>query len=111
MRFKCFDIDGAYLYGHLEKPLYMEFPGTNHHHQVLKIMKSLWIEDSREDMVRPTTPQFLTEDGWKQSATEPCIYVRKEAILYVYVDDLIVAYQSKEFEMDVFRENMKNKLT
>ena len=90
------DVVTAFLNGHLEEEIYMEQPGgyikPEQEHLVCKLKKSIYgLKQSPRCWSKAFTG-YMTEIGFKQSTSDPCVFVRTRhelEILTVYVDDLI----------------------
>ena len=97
------DVVTAFLNGHLEEEIYMEQPeGYIKHGQenlVCKLKKSIYgLKQSPRCWSKAFTG-FMTEIGFKQSTSDPFVFVRTRhelEILAVYVDDLILITESTE---------------
>lgn len=97
------DVVTAFLNGHLEEEIYMEQPEgyikPGQEHLVCKLKKSIYgLKQSPRCWSKAFT-EFMMEIGFKQSTSDPCVFVRSRQeleILAVYVDDLILITESTE---------------
>ena len=97
------DVVTAFLNGHLEEEIYMEQPEgyikPGQEHLVCKLKKSIYgLKQSPRCWSKAFT-EFMMEIGFKQSTSDPCVFVRSRKeleILAVYVDDLILITESTE---------------
>ena len=92
---------------YMELPYGMEVPGNENRSKVLKLKKNLyglkqaglnWFEYLKKG---------LEERGFKQSAVDPCVFYRHDAILLTYVDDCIVLSKKSE-TVDEIVESLKS---
>ena len=97
------DVLTAFLNGHLEEEIYLEQPEgyikPEQEHLVYKLKKSNYgLKQSPRCWSKAFTG-FMTEIGFKQSTSDPCVFLRTRhelEILTVYVDDLILITESAE---------------
>ena len=97
------DVVTAFLNGNLNEEIYMHqpdgyaIPGKEHY--VCKLNKSLY---GLKQSPRCWNQDYMKEIGFKQSAADPCVFIRTEdtmTITAVYVDDLIlIAENPKEMQ-------------
>ena len=97
------DVVTAFLNGHLEEESYMEQPEgyvkAGQEHLVCKLKKSIYGLKQSPRCWNKTFTEFMKDLGFKQSTSDPCVFVRSQQeleILAVYVDDLILITESKE---------------
>lgn len=97
------DVVTAFLNGHLEEEIYMEQPEgyikPGEEHLVCKLKKSIYGLKQSPRCWSKTFTGFMMEVGFKQSTSDPCVFVRSREeleILAVYVDDLILITESTE---------------
>lgn len=90
----------AYLNGRLQEDLYMEQPNgfvePGKEKLVCKLEKSLYGLKQAAKVWNETINGILKELGFKQSYTDPCLYVKVfrngvRIYLLIYVDDMYVA--------------------
>ncbi|GBN06747.1 Retrovirus-related Pol polyprotein from transposon TNT 1-94 [Araneus ventricosus] len=91
------DVKTAFLNGDLDEVVYMSQPqgyddGTR---KVCKLNKSLYGLKQAPRQWFHKFQQFMNKVKFKQSTSDPCIFIRKEKgrkiIIYLYVDDLLIA--------------------
>ena len=113
------DVKTAYLYGTLDKPLYMRPPegsdlfGTDKCYQLQRALYGL---KQAGRMWNQLFDSSITELGFRQCKAEPCVYIKGSGenlvIIAIYVDDVLVMSNSlklvaltkmqltKKFEME-----------
>lgn len=91
------DVVTAFLNGHLEEEIYMEQPEgyvkPGQEHLVCKLKRSIYGLKQSPRCWSKAFMEFMLEIGFKQSTSDPCVFVRSRLeleILVVYVDDLIL---------------------
>lgn len=107
------DVVSAYTQGKLSDEIYMEQPETHiqsgEESKVCKLIKPLYgLKQSGREWYK-TFDEYVTNNGGKRTAADPCMYVFDEGdnrvIMLIYVDDLILV--SKKIEKLEF---LKSKL-
>lgn len=110
------DVKSAFLNGDLTEEIYMELPdGFKQKKKVCKLNKALYGLKQASRAWNEKFNKFMIHIGFKQCATDQCLYVKKQngKLVYVllYVDDILVFCSdmkiidtikqllSKEFEM------------
>ena len=86
-----------YIYIYMEQPDGYVHPGKEH--LVCKLQKSLYGLKQSTRCWNTAFREFMEQIHFKQSTADPCIYVRTvdvNAIIAVYVDDLIVMTKTLE---------------
>ena len=109
------DVVTAFLNGQLEEEIYMEQPEgyikPGQEHLVCKLKKSIYgLKQSPRCWSKAFT-EFMMEIGFKQSTSDPCVFVRSKKeleILAVYVDDLILITESTE-SMNELKVSLKER--
>lgn len=105
------DIAAAYLNGDLEEEVYMrqpeEFVDPNHPHKVCKLKKSLYgLKQAGRDWNKKIN-EILNVIGFVKCRTDSCVYVLRNgqhiSIIGLYVDDLIIAYSTKELFSNIMQ--------
>lgn len=111
------DVKSAFLYGTLEKPVYMYQPQGltgNQHDLVCKLNKSLYGLKQAPKCWNSLFHKCLLTLDFQRSRKDPCLYFKNETYLLMYVDDLILfskdlndldhikAVLSKNFKMTCF---------
>lgn len=97
------DVVTAFLNGHLDEEIYVEQPEVfvkpGEEHLVCKLKKSIYGLKQSPRCWSKTFTDFIKNIGFKQSTSDPCVFVRFQQeleILAVYVDDLILITESME---------------
>lgn len=97
------DVVTAFLNGHLDEEIYMEQPEgyirPGEESLVCKLKKSIYGLKQSPRCWSKTFTEFMKNIGFKQSTSDPCVFVRSRQeleILAVYVDDLILITESME---------------
>lgn len=88
-----FDIKTAFLYGELDKNIYMYLPkGYNYGDRICKLEKALYGLKQAPLKWNQRFSSFLKKKGLEPLKTEHCIYVTKNRTIIVgfYVDDGIL---------------------
>lgn len=90
---KQMDVDTAFLNSHLDEEIYMAQPegyddGSG---RVCQLLKSIYGLKQASRAWYDTLRQFLESEDLQRSRVDPCIYFGKELVIFVYVDDLIIA--------------------
>ena len=104
MRFKVIDVKKAFLYGEMERVLYVELP-----EQDPKAREGKWVGRLKRTMYgtrdAPAAWQkmlghVMTQLGFKACKTIPCVYVhaKKSIRTVVHVDDFLVSGEAPELE-------------
>jgi hypothetical protein len=97
-KWKQMDVDTAFLYSTLEEEIYMEQPkgyedGTD---RVCRLLKSIYGLKQASRAWYDTLKDFLEGVNMKRSRVDPCIYFGEGVIIFVYVDDIIIAGENDE---------------
>ena len=111
---KQMDVDTAFLNSKLEEEIYMQQPegyddGTS---RVCQLLKSIYGLKQASRAWYDTLREFLESVGLQRSRVDPCIYFGHDLILFVYVDDMIIAGASNEIVEDMsnkFKKRFKMK--
>lgn len=90
---KQMDVDTAFLNSVLDEEIYMSQPqgfedGTD---RVCRLRKSIYGLKQASRAWYNTLREFLESQGLKRSRVDPCIYLADGIIVFVYVDDIIIA--------------------
>lgn len=95
---KQMDVDTAFLNSDLEEEIYMEQPRGFHDgtDRVCRLLKSIYGLKQASRSWYKTLREFLESLGLKASRTDPCIYLLPGVIIFVYVDDIIIAAESDQ---------------
>ena len=98
MILRHWDVKTAFLNGELEEEIFMRQPqgmddGSG---RVWKLLKGLYGLKQAPRIWFIRIKKALLKLGFKQSTTEPCIFFSDNVIIFVYVDDLLVASHNEE---------------
>ena len=96
---KSIDFVLAFPQADLERDVYMELPyGFEYGHKrqyVLKLKKNLYgLADASFNWFKKLT-EGLESEGFKKSDIDQCVFLRKDCIILVYVDDMIALSRNK----------------
>jgi transposase InsO family protein len=99
------DAKGAFLNASRQKPGYMNFPqgyrsrsGATSATHVLKVTKSLYgFRESPKEWYDELS-HCLLKMGYKRCRSDPCLFKKEGSLVWLYVDDCIVASSTKEFQ-------------
>lgn len=106
------DVVTAFLNGDLTERVYMKQPrlcevkGKEDHVCLLK--KALYGLKQAPRAWNKKLHDVLIHMQFKQSASEPCVYIRNMVIIAVYVDDILIFYKNKK-ERDTVKNELKRK--
>lgn len=92
-KWKQMDVDTAFLYSVLQEEIYMRQPPgfDDKSGRVCRLRKSIYgLKQANREWYK-TLSDFLLSVGFKRSEVDPCVYLKKSTILFVYVDDMIIA--------------------
>jgi len=106
---KQMDVDTAFLNSRLDEEIYMEQPqgfqdGTN---RVCRLRKAIYGLKQASRAWYTTLHVFLTAKGLKRSRVDPCLYYGDGMIIFVYVDDLVIAGKNDE-RVESISQEFKN---
>lgn len=95
---KQMDVDTAFLNSDLEEEIFMQQPQgfEDGSRQVCKLLKSIYGLKQASRAWYNTLRSFLDTQNLKRSRVDPCIYLRDGLIVFVYVDDIIIAGRTEE---------------
>jgi len=106
------DVVTAFLNGTLDEEIYMQQPDgyveCGKEHLVCKLKRSLYGLKQSPRCWNKAYQEHMESMGFKQSAADPCVYVRATemtAIVAVYVDDIILITETPE-EMQNVKESL-----
>jgi hypothetical protein len=98
------DFRNAFVQSSLPKPIYVELPkgmkpvgGP----KVLKVYKSLYGDRRAPQLWFKHLAAGLAAQGFAPSPNDPCLFIRGDAMVVVYVDDLIVVSKSQKINDEV----------
>ena len=104
------DVTGAFLYGRLESPVYIQLPKGHQEYsktvpvKVWECYSSLYGLVEAPQIWNQTIDKTLTEMGLQALVSEPCLYLKRNAeqdllmILVLYVDDVLYCGTFDELE-------------
>ena len=107
-----FDVKTAFLYGELEKKVYMQKPEgyENGLDQVCKLKKSLYGLKQAPRCWNKKLRELIIRHGLKQSTADPCLLIKTskdgKLLVVLYVDDGLIAGTDKKLISD-FLEDWK----
>eukprot|EP00977_Amphora_coffeiformis_P014128 scaffold3867_cov180-Amphora_coffeaeformis.AAC.3 len=91
------DFRSAFTQGQLPEPIYLELPPgyqkANPHlsNSVMKIARNLYVEQPAVNLwYNKTRNSLVDESGFKVSDFDPCLFICKDCLLCLYVDDAIL---------------------
>jgi hypothetical protein len=95
-KWRQMDVDTAFLNSDLHEEIYMSQPqgfedGTN---RVCKLLKSVYGLKQASREWYHTLREFIESQDLKRSRIDPCIYLADGIIVFIYVDDIILAGSS-----------------
>jgi len=104
------DFKSAFTQGQLPAPIYLELPPgyqkANPHlsDMVMKITTSLYGKQRAANLWYNKIRKSLVEElGFKVSDYDPCLFIRKDCIMCLYVDDAILHARDKKTLEDVLK--------
>ncbi|KAL0558837.1 hypothetical protein IC582_003419 [Cucumis melo] len=112
-----FDVKSAFLNGELQEEVYVEqlegFDKKDSEEKVYKLTKALYGLKQAPRAWYSKIDEYFQQNGFKRSANEPTLYVKKGGkndfiIVCLYVDDIIYTSSSKSLVAE-FKSHMKNK--
>ena len=110
------DVVTAFLNGELDEEIYMQQPEgyvrPGEENLVCRLRKSLYGLKQSSRCWNKTFREFLQNEGFKQSAADPCVFIRESeeglAVVAVYVDDLFLLTDTEE-EMSRIKSALTNR--
>lgn len=111
------DVTTAFLHGELSEEVYMEQPEgyivPGQEHLVCRLKRSIYGLKQAPRCWNYALDNRLKEMGFKQTSSDPCLYVSSDAngdvfIIAVYVDDIILGGRSEAKMRDVKKELSQN---
>ena len=88
------DVDTAFLYGDIDKEIFMKQPegyGTNPENLSCLLLKSLYGLKQAGMLWNKTIDKALSEFGLERCEADPCIYVCKNLVLALSTDDILIS--------------------
>jgi hypothetical protein len=95
-KWKQMDVDTAFLNSKLDEEIYMDQPKgfEDGSERVCHLLKSIYGLKQASRMWYNTLKDFLESAGLTRSRIDPCIYLAPGLIIFVYVDDIVIAAES-----------------
>ena len=93
------DIASAYLYGIIDKEIYMVQPEgfEEDSTKVCKLLKSIYGLKQSGKIWNETLSNVIIKKNYKQSKSDPCLFFKDNLnLVLVYVDDIILIGENKE---------------
>ena len=105
----------AFPQADLDVPVYMELPagmdlegqGENSSHYILRLSKSLYGLKQGSFNWHNKLKKGLLDRGFVESISDPCVFISKDMIILVYVDDCILLSKD-ELPMKRFVQSLKD---
>ena len=110
------DVTSAFLNGRIEEEVYMKQPegfiNQKSPHLVCKLKHSLYSLKQAPRCWNSTLDKSLKEMGFKQSHSDPCVYMMSEdeslLILGIYVDDIVICGKSL-YRIEAIKKDLSDK--
>jgi len=107
------DVKNAFLYGELDKDIYMEQPpgyvSNSHPNYVCKLKKAFYGLKQASRAWYGKISQYLQFCGYQASNSDPSLFVKKQGSLHLvvllYVDDMIIT-SNDEMEVDKLQDEL-----
>lgn len=112
MQIHQMDVVTAFLNGDLREDLYMRQPpgyaqpGKEEH--VCKLKRSLYGLKQSPRCWNEKLREYLTTLEFKESGADPCVFIRREQVIAVYVDDLILLTNTRD-EMQQLKDDLSHR--
>jgi hypothetical protein len=110
---KQMDVDSAFLNAELKDvEIYMQQPAgfVEGEDLVCHLLKSIYGLKQASREWYQLLLVFLLENGFTPSRMDPCIFLRENIIIFIYVDDLLIAARTKE-KLEQFSDLMKTRFS
>jgi hypothetical protein len=87
------DVQTAFLAGELKEEIYMEQPEgySDNSNKVCRLKKSIYGLKQASRCWNQRLVEFLLKIGFSQLKSDPCIFIRKEEMILIHVDDMMTA--------------------
>jgi Reverse transcriptase (RNA-dependent DNA polymerase)/GAG-pre-integrase domain len=109
LKTRCIDFSNAFVQAKLDDPIYIHMPrgfhSTEGSNTCLRLEKSLYGIAQAPRLWFDHLKAKLENNGFKQSALDPCLFYSSEIILVCYVDDIIMAARDKS-KLDTLVSNL-----
>ena len=107
----CIDFTNVFVQATLEEPIWVHLPrgyrSTMGKDTCLRLKKSLYGTAQAPRLWYEHLVKFLLKDGFEKSKEDECLFLKKDMILFLYVDDCGVAAPNKEL-IDAFVQRLKD---
>jgi hypothetical protein len=103
------DITAAFIHGRVTEPIYVHQPRgfhRGHGDEVLKLKRTLYGLKQAPRYFFQYFTERLIKQGLQASNLDPCLFMSKNLIVIIYVDDILI-YGKHESEINDFIERMK----
>jgi hypothetical protein len=109
MKIHQMDVKTAFLNGELKEEIYMQQPDgfveREKENLVCRLKKSIYGLKQAPRCWSEKFNEFLESLGFESSDADPCVFVGKNAVLAIYVDDLIVVTKTDQ-EMEGLKKEL-----
>ncbi|KAF7565202.1 hypothetical protein PtrM4_046360 [Pyrenophora tritici-repentis] len=97
LELKQYDVTNAFVHAAIDREIYMRMPkGYQKPGTLLKVRKALYGLRISPLLWQKEFTATLASIGFQQIPQEPCCMIKDGVIIFFYVDDIIVAYHSKQ---------------
>ncbi|KAF7573323.1 hypothetical protein PtrM4_082280 [Pyrenophora tritici-repentis] len=97
LELKQYDVTNAFVHAAIDREIYMRMPkGYQKPGTLLKVQKALYGLRISPLLWQKEFTATLASIGFQQIPQEPCCMIKDGVIIFFYVDDIIVAYRSKQ---------------
>ncbi|KAF7573996.1 hypothetical protein PtrM4_056190 [Pyrenophora tritici-repentis] len=97
LELKQYDVTNAFVHATIDREIYMRMPkGYQKPGTLLKVQKALYGLRISPLLWQKEFTATLASIGFQQIPQEPCCMIKDGVIIFFYVDDIIVAYHSKQ---------------
>ncbi|KAF7570459.1 hypothetical protein PtrM4_104610 [Pyrenophora tritici-repentis] len=97
LELKQYDVTNAFVHAAIDREIYMRMPkGYQKPGTLLKVQKALYGLRISPSLWQKEFTATLASIGFQQIPQEPCCMIKDGVIIFFYVDDIIVAYHSKQ---------------
>lgn len=112
MKIHQMDAITAFLQGDVEEELYMQQPiGFNDDSgNVCRLNKAIYGLRQAGRQWNKKLDAFLLQIGYKRSSSDPCVYIKRNLIIAIYVDDFLIFYLNLE-ELNTIRDQLHGKFS
>jgi hypothetical protein len=91
------DVKSAFLYGELDEEIYLNLPDgfQDNGDMVCRLLKSLYGLKQAPRVWAKVLREFLVKYGLARLESDHCVYVGKNLIIAIYVDDILILSKNK----------------